>query len=844
MPDVPQVPSKQLQKVLFGQKLCTSRDVRRCGPRVRRLSRDLPTFDSVWLDALVQSRVLTAFQTQTIEAEQAEKLTIGPCLILDQLGRSHQSETFLARHRSTRSPCVIKQVSVPVELSTRTLASLKSLVENGQRIDRPGLILPRVVSEEVVPDGRVCETGAGADSVTNVAVAAPTSRLNIVSRYCEALSLSQLILRRGRLPAATVVEIARQMLDSLVVLHSHKLVHGDLSLSNSLLDRTGQVVLVDCGIRATVQPVFQIAARETPERYDGIAPELIGTGRSWSKSGDLYALGCLLWHLLAGRSAFPTGDPLARLAAHQTERIPDIREVAPETPQELAEAVLWLTEPEPRKRPLEAGAVLRGTRAGSNCAAVVESGSKSLDAGPRVDVRSRPAPARKPPYPRATLGQPKLRGRRDLSKFAQSFQHPALRTATPGRGRPFVMSLAAATAAVLLAGSALFYFEPHSRRLLLTSFSALRPTGDETVADLSAETPSEPRDLPAPDDFGRIELPSQGPWRAGRITWTGQTLTIQSTGDSPARLLIETEPLRIRASQIVLDGIRVEQSNRNPERTVTSLALLQSQALTIRNCEFVSTGTELPRHSAAGESDADQQSSLSEDGPVSRYAVGWQALDTSDRLAGQVIIENSVFAGDWSTIWLDGTDRPVLVTNSLKTGPGAFFVFEQSMRRGDTRAFVLKNVTLRNAGPLVAMRLVRNWLWDTRLSVTLNDCVIDPLVKNDDLRPLLAFEGETLPRNWQSTLTIEGARSFVRPGTALAGIEKGLQFATLPTGQVDVRGLGSAEFRFRGDMSDSPEDSVIDQLFASRRAAQLPGIRTRDNRLVSLVDQIDSGGPE
>ena len=144
---MPEPPSKQLQNVLFGQKLCTPRDVRRCSSRVRRLSRDLPTFDSVWLDALVQSRVLTAFQAQVIETDEATDLTIGPCLVLDRLGHSSRAETFLARHRSSREPCVIKQVSISIELAEGTLSSLKGVVEKSQVIDHPGLILPQAVSQ-------------------------------------------------------------------------------------------------------------------------------------------------------------------------------------------------------------------------------------------------------------------------------------------------------------------------------------------------------------------------------------------------------------------------------------------------------------------------------------------------------------------------------------------------------------------------------------------------------------------------------------------------------------------------------------------------------------------------
>lgn len=828
IPDVPEPPSKQLQNVLFGQKLCTPGDVRRCSSRVRRLSRDLPTFDSVWLDALVQSRVLTAYQAQAIESDEAGHLAIGPCVVLDRLGRSSQACTFLARHRTTREPCVIKQVSISLELAGRTLAALNSLVERGRTIEQAGLVIPQAASEQSLNPA----PPSGTEQVSSGPVVS-TTRLNIVSRYCEALSLSQLILRRGRIPAGTVLNIARQLLESLAVLHESGLVHGDVSLSNALLARNGQVVLVDCGVLAAVRPEFQINSAETPERYDGVAPELIGTGRPVSPSSDLYALGCLLWHLLAGRSAFPTGDPLARLAAHQTERIPDIRELAPETPDALAEAVLWLTEPNWRHRPASAKSVLssaRGTQRRTEALAEMD-GPPAVSDSVTGDVRKRPKSVKPIAPSRATLGPPKVSGRRTLSSFAQSFQHPALQTAGRTRSRPFIRSIAAAVAALVLAGVALFSLEPNTRNLVLTFMPALGDARPEVSPDAAVESAPPVRDLPEPDEFGLIELSSPGPWRLTPVTWTRETpLTIRSTSSEPARLLIGDRPLQIRASAIVLDGLFLEQSD--PGSALTTIALLQSQTLTIRGCTFLSPDVLARDGEAAGNPHGAAEP---------RYAVGWQALDSSDRLAGQITIENSVFAGGWSSIWLDETAKPVNVKNTLKVGVSPFFIFEQPARRGASRSLFLKNVTLRDAGPVVAARLIRNWLWETRLNLSLHDCVIDLASQESGRRPLFLFEGETLPRNWQSTFVIDGAGSFVRPGTSLAGIEHGTRHAVLPAEDVDVRGLSTADFTFR-DAADAlpPGASIIDQLQANRRTPEPPGIQTVGGQLRLPVSE--SGG--
>src|SRR5262249_49192347 len=66
---------------------------------------------------------------------------------------------------------------------------------------------------------------------------------------------------------------------------------------------------------------------------------------------DAYALGCLLWQLLAGRPPFPGGDPLIKIAAHQSRSIEDVRRWAPDTPPVLAEGIRKLTANDVSQRP-------------------------------------------------------------------------------------------------------------------------------------------------------------------------------------------------------------------------------------------------------------------------------------------------------------------------------------------------------------------------------------------------------------------------------------------------------------------------------------------------------------
>lgn len=59
------------------------------GRRVRRLARDLPRFESVWVDALSQARILTPFQAAELNAGRGPSLRVGTYVILERLAHPY-----------------------------------------------------------------------------------------------------------------------------------------------------------------------------------------------------------------------------------------------------------------------------------------------------------------------------------------------------------------------------------------------------------------------------------------------------------------------------------------------------------------------------------------------------------------------------------------------------------------------------------------------------------------------------------------------------------------------------------------------------------------------------------
>src|SRR5690606_27914918 len=209
---------------------------------------------------------------------------------------------------------------------SRARDSVRQLISNCGGLSHPSIIVPQGCDEF---DGR----------------------LIVVSPFASGPTLQQLLIRRGRFPIPIVREIARQVLDGLAALEQAGTCHGDLRLNSIRMTRRGQSILLNPGVLPAVGSRISFHDPLPADSYDGIAPELISSGSGATARSDLYALGCLLWQLLAGRPPFPTGDPLSKLAAHQSRPIEDVRRWRPDTPDDLATLITKLTVKDPAFRP-------------------------------------------------------------------------------------------------------------------------------------------------------------------------------------------------------------------------------------------------------------------------------------------------------------------------------------------------------------------------------------------------------------------------------------------------------------------------------------------------------------
>jgi len=124
--------------------------------------------------------------------------------------------------------------------------------------------------------------------------------------YIEGTALSRMLSTRGPWPPVQALALVRTLAEALQVVHDKGVVHRDLKPSNIIIRANGEPVIMDFGLaRSYTEVAKQLTsagiALGTPAY---MAPEQIVEAGVIGPSSDIYALGVILYELVAGRLPF------------------------------------------------------------------------------------------------------------------------------------------------------------------------------------------------------------------------------------------------------------------------------------------------------------------------------------------------------------------------------------------------------------------------------------------------------------------------------------------------------------------------------------------------------------
>ncbi|TMC38428.1 MAG: FHA domain-containing protein [Chloroflexi bacterium] len=142
----------------------------------------------------------------------------------------------------------------------------------------------------------------------------------IVMEYVEGGTLKDRLKRPIAVPEA--VDYMIQAAEGLNCAHNNGIVHRDVKPANMLLRKDGYLLLSDFGIAKILEGTTNLTRVGTgigTPQY--MSPEQ-GTGQAVDRRSDIYSLGIVLFHCLAGRVPFTAENPLTITVKHLNDPLP------------------------------------------------------------------------------------------------------------------------------------------------------------------------------------------------------------------------------------------------------------------------------------------------------------------------------------------------------------------------------------------------------------------------------------------------------------------------------------------------------------------------------------------
>ena len=188
----------------------------------------------------------------------------------------------------------------------------------------------------------------------------------IVMEHLEGRDLGQLSVERGTLPVSEAVDLVLQATRGVAEAHAAKIVHRDLKPANLFVtkrrDGSACVKVLDFGISKSTAQVDPSALTQTAAILGSpafMAPEQWLAAKDIDARADIWALGSILFQLLAGRTPFD-GDTVAQLCTAVLHKAPaSLRELRPDVPEGLAAVILRTLEKEREARHADVAAFAR-----------------------------------------------------------------------------------------------------------------------------------------------------------------------------------------------------------------------------------------------------------------------------------------------------------------------------------------------------------------------------------------------------------------------------------------------------------------------------------------------------
>lgn len=279
--------------------------------------------------SLVKSQIISLNQAQKLMAGTTEGFYLGKYKLLDLLGRGGMGKVYLAEQITMNRVVALKVIGRFAKNRSDSIARFAREARAVAALSHPNIIQAFDFDE--------------LDGVPFICM-----------EYVEGIDTGEQVEKFGPLGWAQAADYGMQAALGLEAARKAGFVHRDVKPGNLLVDREGNVKLLDLGLAVgkeehgsgSLTTVFDQVGT-----VDYMAPEQAVDSHNVDIRADIYSLGGVLYALVTGRLPFSGKTTAEKLLKHQQTPPQPIRELVPDMPAELARVIHQMLEKKPEARP-------------------------------------------------------------------------------------------------------------------------------------------------------------------------------------------------------------------------------------------------------------------------------------------------------------------------------------------------------------------------------------------------------------------------------------------------------------------------------------------------------------
>jgi serine/threonine protein kinase/Tfp pilus assembly protein PilF len=269
-----------------------------------------------------------AIPTQTLEAPK-EELTTGSTFaeryqIIEELGKGGMGRVYKAHDTKIKEKIALKLIKPEIAKDKKTIERFSNELRLARKIRHKNVCGMFDLGEEKGTHYITMEFVPGED-------------------------LRSLIRRIGQLPIGKSISISKQICEGLAEAHRLGVVHRDLKSNNIMIDKEGNVRIMDFGIARSLEAKRITGAGVMIGTPEYMSPEQV-EGKEVDQRSDIYSLGIILYEMVTGRVPFEGDTPFTIGMKHKGEMPQNPMELNAQIPDDLNWLILRCLEKEKDKR--------------------------------------------------------------------------------------------------------------------------------------------------------------------------------------------------------------------------------------------------------------------------------------------------------------------------------------------------------------------------------------------------------------------------------------------------------------------------------------------------------------